>query len=203
MLLVVVVFCVVMFFAVRAAVTSFVAKYTSAQPLTLPRTELTTADRQALDAKLASFQAITNATAAVPVLELNAGEINELIGRDPDLKNRFFVGIESNGITGKISLPLDELRFPFIGRWLKGRFVNGSAGMRATVQSGKLVVNLTSVEVNGAAVAPEIMSGLAQENLAIGFYANPKVSNVLSRLESVEIGEGRVVVTPRRGDGVR
>jgi hypothetical protein len=201
-LVLVVIFCVVIFFAVRAAVTSFVAKHTSSQPLSMPKIEMTTSERQALDAKLTGFQAITNqaAAASVPALTLNAGEINELISRHPDMKNRFFVDIGSNQITGKISLPLEELKFPIIGRWLKGRYLNGSAGLRAGVQSGVLVVNLASVEVNGVQVPPEVISGMSQENLAMGFYGNPQVSNVLTRLASVEINEGKVVVKPKVPD---
>ena len=69
--------------------------------------------------------------------------------------------------------------------------------MNASVQSGVLVVNLASVEVNGVQVPAEVMSGMSQENLAVGFYGNPQVSNVLTRLASVEIAEGRVVVKPK------
>jgi hypothetical protein len=196
--LILVVMCSVgLFFAVRAAVNSFVAKYTSPAPLVFPRVELTGAEREALEGKLASFRALTNAGATVPALELNPGELNALLARNAEFRDKFHLSVEGDQVKGQISLPLDKKNFPVIGRWLKGRYVNGSAGFRASVQGGGLVVNLVGVEVNGAAVGQEIMANLAAENLAAPFYSDMETSNVLSRLAAVEVRDGKVIVRPR------
>ena len=119
------------YFAVRAAVNAFVAHYTDAEPMELPETVLTPAESEALDQRLAAFKDGVENPDAVPALVLDAREINALLGRHPELKGKVHLSLEDDQVKGKLSLPLGAFKAPIIGRWLRGRSLNGSATLRA------------------------------------------------------------------------
>ncbi|HKS38354.1 MAG TPA: hypothetical protein VJW76_14265, partial [Verrucomicrobiae bacterium] len=154
------------YFAVRAAVNSFVAKYTDTKPMELPKVELSKTEMEELDKRLATFKEGVEADKSVSALALSADEINALIQRNAEAKNKFSIGFEDDQVKGKISLPLGELKIPIIGRWLKGRYLNGTAGLKPTLQNGVLIVTLQSVEVNGQTIPADILAGLKNRNLA-------------------------------------
>ena len=189
------------YFAVRAAVNSFVAKYTDTTPMELPKVELSKTEMEELDKRLASFKEGVEADKPVPDLVLSADEINALIQRNPEMKNKVSVGFEGDQVKGKISLPLGELNLPIIGRWLKGRYLNGTAGLMPTLQNGVLIVTLQSVEVKGKKLPADILTGLKNHNLAEGFYRDPKMAAVMSKLASIEIKDGKVTIKPRTKEG--
>lgn len=189
------------YFAVRAAVNSFVSKYTDTKPMELPKVELSQTEMEELDKRLATFKEGVEADQPVPALVLSADEINALIQRDADMKNKVSLGFEEDQVKGKISLPLGELNAPIIGRWLKGRYLNGTAGLKPTLQNGVLIVTLQSVEVNGQTIPADILAGLKNRNLAEGFYNDPKTANVMSRLASLEIKDGKVTIKPKAKEG--
>lgn len=189
------------YFAVRAAVNSFVAKYTDTTPMELPKVELSKAEMEELDKRLATFKEGVEADKTVPALVLSADEINALIQRNEGMKNKVSIGFEDDQVKGKISLPLGELNAPIIGRWLKGRYLNGTAGLKPTLQNGVLIVTLQSVEVNGQTIPADILASLKNRNLAEGFYSDPKTADVMSRLAGIEIKDGKVTIKPRTKEG--
>jgi tetrahydromethanopterin S-methyltransferase subunit G len=189
------------YFAIRAAVNSFVSKYTDTKPMELPKVELSKTEMEELDKRLATFKEGVEADKSVPALVLSADEINALIQRNAEMKNKVSIGFEDDQVRGKISLPLGELKVPIIGRWLKGRYLNGTAGLKPALQNGVLIVTLRSVEVNGRTIPADILASLKNRNLAEGFYSDPKTADVMSRLASIEIKDGKVTIKPRTKEG--
>jgi len=185
------------YFAIRAAVNSFVAKYTDTKPMELPKVELSKAEMEELDKRLATFKEGVEADKSVPALVLRADEINALIQRNAGMKDKISIGFENDQVKGKISLPLGELNAPIIGRWLKGRYLNGTAGLKPTLQNGVLIVTLQSVEVNGRTIPANVLTSLQSRNLAERIYSDPKTADVMSRLASLEIKDGKVTIKPK------
>jgi len=185
------------YFAVRAAVNSFVAKYTDTKPMELPKVELSKGEMEELDKRLAAFKEGVEADKPVPALVLRPDEINALIQKNAGMKDKVSIDFEDDQVKGKISLPLGELNAPIIGRWLKGRYLNGTAGLKPTLQNGVLIVTLQSVEVNGQTIPADILASLKNRNLAEGIYSDAKTADVMSRLASIEIKDGKVTIQPK------
>lgn len=189
------------YFAARAMVNSFVAKYTDTTPMELPIVELSKTEMEELDRRLATFKDGVEADKSVPALVLRADEINALIQRNAEMKSKVSIGFEDDQVKGKISLPLGEWNVPIIRRWLKGRYLNGTAGLKPTLQNGVLIVTLQSVEVKGQAIPADILASLKNRNLAETFYSDSKTADVMSRLASIEIKDGKVTIKPRTKEG--
>jgi hypothetical protein len=185
------------YFAVRGAVNAFVAHYTDAEPMELPETVLTPAESEALDQRLAAFKDGVENPDAVPALVLDAREINALLLRHPELKGKVLLSLEDDQVKGKLSLPLDEFKAPIIGRWLRGRYLNGSATLRASMTNGMLVVTLQSVEVKGRPIPADVLTALQSQNLAEGFYRDPKTAATMSRWDSFQIKDAKVTIKPK------
>ena len=77
---------------------------------------------------------------------------------------------------------------------LKGRYLNGEADLKASLTNGVLIVTLDSLEVNGKRVPDEMMANIRQENLAKDAYKNPKHAEILRKLESLEIKDGKMTI---------
>lgn len=141
----------------------------------------------------------------MPPLELTTPEINALIRKHaPYLRDRVFIAIEGEQIKGQVSLRLADLPIPFVRRWTRGRYLNGSASFRASFEGGVLIVTLESLEVRGSAVPELVMEEIRKENLAKDLYKDPKHAELLARLgrkvERIEVKDGRILVL---GKGAR
>ncbi len=191
------------FFVGRAMYRQFMAaveQYTDTSPANLPKVEMSPSALDALQKRWAAFKEALDAGKPAEALTLTGDELNALIASTPELapiKDRFRVTIVGDQVRGQVSLPLDEFgKLPLLSR-LKGRYVNGAASFKADLENGFLVVTLQSLEVKGRKVPEEIMTSLRQQNLAKDVYQNPKNAEVVAKLESIKVDDGRVVVKAR------
>jgi hypothetical protein len=177
----------------RYAVHRVVAVYTEPAPLDLGEPGVSPAELGELHGRLASFaQALRNKRPTAPLV-LTAQELTALVAGSPDFQRlggraRFSIG--GGEIEADLSLPLDRFGHP--GRWF-----NGSASFAVTLENGVLIATLRSASVRGQAVPGWIVEQLGQRNLAKNLYENPQTAAVIARLESIEVGEGRVTIVPR------
>jgi hypothetical protein len=185
------------YFGVRYAVKSFVNRFTDTQPLTLPQVEISKMELDALDQRVAEFRKGVDAQKPGTVLELTVKELNALIDRNAELKGKLYVTIESDQVKGQISIPLGDIPIPLIQGWLKGRYLNGSAGLKGSLENGVLIVTLQSVEVNGKPIPSEVLSEIRKQNLAKDLYQNPKNAELIRKFESLEIKDGKIIVRGR------
>ncbi len=188
------------FFAVRYVlhkVTALIEQYTDSSAVALPAVTVSAADYETLKARLTEFQDALNGQAEAPPLTLSAADLNALITQDPSMKewkDRLRVSLESNQVKGQISLPLDQLgAVPGLGR-LKGRFLNGSAVLKASLENGLLDVHLMSIEVKGMKPPDEVMAPLREENLAKDLSSRPDFAANLRKLDSLEVKDGVVTL---------
>ncbi len=170
-----------------------VGTYTSPTAAQLPEVTYTGDELQSLTNRLNAFQMTANALTNEATLKLSARDINILIHSQDELKearDRFFVEIEDDTIKSAVSVPLDNFGLEA----LKGRYLNGKAGLKVEVKDGQLTVNLDSLEVNGTRVSPSFMTQLKSENLAKDVKLDPETKKMLQRVEKLSIENGELIL---------
>ncbi|PYL00777.1 MAG: hypothetical protein DME19_03955 [Verrucomicrobia bacterium] len=188
------------FFAVRYGLnklTAFVEQYTEAVPMTLPGVQMSSTDYSQLDKRVTAFTDALNAQKAASPLLLTGDEINALIANNSgwkQLKGKLYVTIEGDEIKGQVSLPMDDLaQVPGLSR-LKGRYLNGSASLKVSLQNGTLSVTMQSLQVKGQSPPANVMAQLRAQNLAQNIYNDPKGAEMIRKLESIEIKDGNITI---------
>jgi len=130
-------------------------------------------------------------------LVLTEKEINALIVKSAnakDLADKVHVSLNGDEITGQVSFPLSQLG------WLgRGRYLNGEATFKVSLDNGVLIVTAKEIKVKGKPLPEKFMSQLRQENLAKDAYKNPKNAEAIRKLDRIEVKDSRVVITPRTG----
>ena len=177
-------------------VKSLINTYTDTSPMVLPKVEMPAAEYEALEKRVGEFKESLDKSNGVPALVLSGQEINALIANQPDakvLKDKFHISLEGDQIKGQVSIPLGESHLPFT----KGRYLNGAAAFKASLQNGILIVTANSIEVKGKPLPEAFMSQLRNENLAKDVYRDPKKAEALRKIESIEVKDGKLIVKPR------
>ncbi len=187
---------VALYFGTRYVLNRLVAQYTAPDPIPVPRVEGTPEEIRSVQERCRLFAEALRAGGAAEPLSLSERELNLLINHAPearDFKDRVHVAIVDNKLKGTLSLPLEQLGW----RRLKGRYFNGTAEIRATLESGVLLVTLENLEVNGQPVPERIMAGIRQQNLAKDLYKDAASIELLQRLERLIVEDGRLLIQPR------
>jgi hypothetical protein len=183
------------YLALRHVLNQAITKYTDTAPLTLPTVDATQAEADALLERVRIFKDALTIGTATPLV-IGTRELNTLIAFSPDfkdLKGKAYVSIEGDRLRGQISLPLDGI--PLLGG--RGRYLNGEAAIKASLENGVLVVTLDSLRVKGQDAPAELMTALRKENLARDVYGNPDNARFLRLLESIAVEDGKLIIRPR------
>ena len=188
------------FLAVRyglGKLAALVEKYTEPAPMTMAAVQMPAAEYQQLNKRVTEFTDALNAQKATPDLVLTGDEINALIANNPawkELKGKMHVAIESDQIKSQVSIPMDEFaKLPGMSR-LKGRYLNGTAALKASLSNGALFVTMQSLQVKGESPPEEFMSSLRAQNLAQNMQQDPKSAEVLRKIESIEVKDGKITI---------
>jgi cell division protein FtsN len=174
-----------------------VEQYTSTAPRELPKSEMPADQVKMLNDRVEVFRkSLDEGTPAEP-LELTSDDVNALIEQNPKFKGKFFIKIEGKEIKGQISYPLDALaEIPFFGV-LRGRYLNGEADFKASLEDGFFLLTLDSIEINGKRPPEEMMTNLRQQNLAKDAFDDPKAAALLRKIESLEVKDGKIILKVR------
>ncbi len=199
-LVLLVLFGIGLFFAVRYGLnklSAFVEEYTETKPMLLETVQVSANEYQQLDQRVTAFADAVNARKATPPLVLTGNDINALIAKNPawkGLKDKVYVTIEGDQIKGKVSIPMDDLaQAPGLSR-LKGRYLNGSAGLKVSLANAVLVVTLQSLEAKGQSPPPPVMAQLRSVNFAQNASQDAKTQELIGRLESIEVKDGKITI---------
>jgi hypothetical protein len=179
----------------------FVDQYTSTTPQQLPKVDMPAEKRQALNDRVEAFKKAVETETPTEPLVLTSDDLNALIEEDEDLKGKFFLKIEGDEIKGQVSIPLDPLAKGPFRAMFEGRYLNGKAAFKASLQNGVLMVTLDSIEVNGKTPPDELMTQVRQENFAKNAYNNPKNAETIRKLESLEVKDGKIILKVRAKAG--
>jgi len=168
-------------------------KLTDPAPLALPKVETSPGLAASLQERVKAFGKALDSGATPEPLVLTEQELNVLIASAPelaDLKNKVYVSLGGDEIKGQVSLPLDGLPFSR----LRGRYLNGAATFKTTLENGVLIVTLDSLQVKGQQLPKEVLTQFQQDNLAKDLYRDPQTAQTMRRLEKIEVKDGRITV---------
>jgi hypothetical protein len=190
------------YFVIRGAytaLTEFVESNTATEPLEIPEVQMSEDQVQELVRRVDEFrQAVESGQAAAP-LALTGPEINAVLQNHPDfgeVGDMVYVTVEGDTIRGDISIPLDEFG-GFLGSMVQGRYLNGSGEFSVTLVGDRPVVFLEALSVNDRPVPQEFMEQMGNENLAKDLATDPDFQEMFKKLESIEIENGKLVITPK------
>lgn len=193
--------------AVEAA-TEIVAEYTATEPKELPPVQLTEEAIETLGQKASDFgQAVKAGTPTAPLV-LEGDEVNALLRADDGTRKiakSIYLTVEDDQLHGQVSMPLDEIGKALSGNWftrkigdaMQGRHLNGSASLSMSLQEGRLNVYLESLSANGKEVPAEVMEKIRRENLAKDAMDDPETAEIISKIQSIEIKDGKIVIVPK------
>jgi hypothetical protein len=186
---------VIAFFGIRAF-NQLIDQYTSTVPRDLPKVEMAPEQVKTLKDRVEAFRkAVEDGTTNEPLV-LTGDDLNALIAENPDLKGVIYVKVEGNEVKGQVSLPLDKLNFSMV----RGRYLNGEADFKASLADGVLIVTIEALEINGQKLPDQFLTELRKQNLAKDAYKDEKTAEMIRKLESLEIKDGKIILKVRARD---
>jgi len=187
---------------IRKAYVNTVNQFTDTTPTKFESVNYPQAERDALKARVQTFQSGLKEGRSGFELVLSADDLNVLIEDEPKLRGKLFVAITNDRVTGRISLPLDEVvpldvRKQFTK--LQGRYLNAEAAFRVVLEGGALDVRLEDLSVRGQSLEKNRFLGSAvkemkKQNLAKDIQGDPQVRDNISRFESLQVRDGKVII---------
>jgi hypothetical protein len=171
-----------------------VEEYTSTTPMELPKVEIPPAERKAVRERIDAFRQAIETDRPVEPLVLSSDDLNALIEEDPNLRGTIYAKVEGDELKAQVSYPLDRLEVKF----LRGRYLNGEAELKASLSNGVLLVTLESFAVNGKRPPENLLSKLREQNLAKDLYKDPKNAAMIRKFESLEIKDGKIIIKARK-----
>ncbi len=178
------------YFAKRT-VDQLVTTYTSTTPEKIEERPYPAPQLQELRTRVDSFQQSIQKGATQPTeLILTADDLNAMIAADRELRGKLLVQIEDDQIKGQLSYPL-----PDVGPLkLKGRYLNGTAAFKVSLNNGQLDARIDQVSVHNTPLPPLMLSELRKVDLTRELRNNPESARVMERVESLEVRDGKVVI---------
>jgi hypothetical protein len=161
--------------------------------MVLEKADLPAAELKSLQDRVAAFGEALESQKSSQELVLSATDINALIAQDPNFKeakDKLFVIIDDDRIKGKVSWPLQDIG-PLK---LQGRYLNGEATFKVSLQDGVLGVFLDGMVVKGKPLPPALLSHFKVTNLAEGAQRDPQAAAKLQKFDSIKIENGKVIL---------
>ncbi len=177
------------FFGMRTA-NGWIRDYTDTAPAEIEKVEYTRDQMEALQARLATFQEAMDAGTNVVEFALTADDLNALINGERRWKDKLFVRIDDNKISGEVSMPLQDFG-PFK---MSGRYINGTASFKVALHNGVLDVRLLDVQAKGQALPSMVLNELKKNNLAQDFQNDPQTAANIARFDTVQITNSTVIL---------
>ncbi len=181
---------------VYTAVGRLADRYLDSEPMDLPMVSLPPQEQQALEDRIAAFEAAFETPGEVATLRLSDREINAYIQNLPEGSDMaefgkyFYVTIEDGTIRGDMSLPLSEV-MP-IGA-LDGRYMNGSATLRVDIVGGRLEMYAENIEMKNEDLPDFFLSEFRKQNLLEGLEDNPDFQRFQQSIDTFRI-EGNEII---------
>lgn len=165
------------------------------KPAALPTLDMSDADMQQVRQRVDAFRNDVRSAHSTQPLSLSANEINALIATDPNLKalkGKVYVSIDNSQVTGQVSVPTSDVGLGFF----KHRYINGSGAFNIALTNGTLFLSLQNLSIKGQPLREKYMQQVRGQNLAQGLNDDPKASAGLSKLKSIEVKDGKLIIVP-------
>jgi hypothetical protein len=165
--------------------------YTDTAPMALPASGLTPAQTAEIRQRCHRFVDDLNAGKNVEPLALAGTEINAWLTPSNSAQNPFsehaLLSVDDDHLKGDVSIPV------------RGRYLNGTGTFAVSLQNGVLNVNVQTLTVKGKPVPASFMNGLRMQNLAAGTQNDSNVVAIVSRLQGIQVKDGKLLLIPRVG----
>jgi hypothetical protein len=182
------------FLTVRAVKNKIYA-YTDTQPMQLPKVEMSDTEYESLEQRVTAFGDAMEQGKPIEPLILTERDINALIAKAANMKelaDKVYVSVNGDEVKGQVSIPLS-----FLG-WLgRGRYLNGEATFKVSLENGVLIVTAQEIKVKGQALPETFMQQLRRENLAKDAYKNPENAEAIRKLDSIQVEDSRAIIKAR------
>lgn len=176
-----------------------VDEYTEAEPTPFEAIEISETEREAFEVRYETFKGAVEQGDAAEPLAISEREMNGLIAESDDAEDRVRVGFRDGLLHAQMSIPIDsDLE---IGPWrgqMRGRYLNGVAALKPSLNSDGLSVELTDFVVKGESVPGWMHSILQHEIDRLDWLHSEDVVEAVSKLDSIQIVDGRLVLHPKR-----
>jgi hypothetical protein len=187
----------VMFLAGLYQFRRLVYEYTDSGPTPLPTLNMTTEQMDAVQRRVDTFKDAVNAGRSTSPLVLTADDINALIQHDPEFKpfnGRLYVTALEDG-KGKLK---GSVRLGDIGVIVfRNRYLNGTATIGVTFQNGILGITPEELTTKGKALPSPVMDKIRSMQISSRVNDDPRASVALNRMQSIEIRDGKLILTPK------
>ncbi len=176
--------------------TKLINDYTSTTPAELTKFQLPEDQLKSLNDRVAEYKKAIDGGRAFDLV-LTADEVNSLINENEDLKGKVYITIKGDQVSGQLSIPLGATGLP----GTKGRFLNCSAALKASIKNGEFDVRAQDLVVNDKPLPPSIKTSLANENLAKDFSNNPENAKFFAKIESFEVKDDKIFIKTKAKAG--
>ena len=173
--------------------------FSESRPAPLPAVQMSPAEIEQVQRRYEDFMDAVRGGRHTPPLILTGDDINALIASDRDLrplKGKVYVTIEGERLKGQVSVPLTDLGLSVLFR---SRYLNGTGTFLVSLRHGVLLLSPDVIVVKGKPLPSLYLDQLRRRNLAQHVEDNPRVSIALDKLESIEVKDGKLIVTPKAG----
>jgi hypothetical protein len=171
---------------------SLIQDYTTTEPQPLPVVQQSDVDFTAFYTRWTTFYEAVGEGTAAQNFQATAGDLNRLIARNADLKDRVRVIITNNQVFGQFTFPLDKAK----QRELHGRHINGLVRLNLNFEDGWLTVGVAELHANGKPIPRWILKKVQRENLAKDLDKNPEATAFLHQLEAIAVEDDQIVLKP-------
>lgn len=189
---------VLAYYGLRSAVGSLLAEYSSEERIPLPTVSLPAAETAAIEKRIREFgDAVDDGQPTAPLVltedELNA-VVQGMLSREKVAERGVTAHIRIVGsrLEADVSIPLKNFEED-----LRDRYLNGKARLSTEVEGDRLVAHLEDLKVGDHYVPDVVRERISRENLLKDAYDDPKTHRLLTGLQSIEIGDGKIVLKPR------
>jgi len=185
-----------LYFYAKNRVSRFIDEYTATAGIPFPELALSARETARLEERLARFQADLDAGNQPDPFTLSADDLNALIARQAWLYNKVRVSFSNDIAKVHISMPLQGLPIPIFQERLRGRYINGEAGMHVSVTNGAIHLQILSVNLN-AKTPPEDLKQRVHEAFANSTIVTEKrTRTIVSRLQAIILTNGSMTLQP-------
>jgi hypothetical protein len=169
-------------------------RFTSPTPEPVPQYQAKPGEYQEVQERITSFN--QNSKEGKPArLELTADDLNALISQDPRwkaIRGNAFVRIAGDSLLLDVSMPLD--RVP----GFRGRYLNGSLGIRPQLADGRLRLYVESAKANDRPLQGPALEALRQRDL-LEDTKDPRVLDFARKAKTLEVRDGKLILTAGAG----
>ena len=172
------------------------SRFTDTAPMQLPSGRVSQAELRQMENRIDSFRQAVREHRSTQPLTLSAEELNALIATDPDLgplKGKLFVSLTNSHFSAQMSVPMEKAGLPLF----KGRYLNGTGTFAVELRNGTLRVMPQTFKAKGKPLPEVYMQQLRKQNLARKLNDDPRVSAALDALQSIEVRDSKLVLTPK------